>query len=1220
MQVTLQILTALIEKLPRDLPLYAQSVLTILNIVIHSNEISMVEESIPTFEVFCSHQDTATLAADQDYINQYRDVVRRYASFASSDTSLFTKTPLTPPMVLRWRTVGLQAIKSVVSSEALSTDGNKQLNVVIPVVLQNLYANGDPVLSPLQQKAQTVEKQEREQARRRRMSIATVQTVDTVDGNPTSASGSAADADKAAEIEARVLALRCLERIFTAGSNRGQIRLATALVLNFIVSRRPPRGNESKESVGRSNRGNWATNLLEVITNWTPVQDRFIILITVMETLVDRPLTDGHLDPELTLASMMEWLLSSPINLIGLSVMDVLLALLRYSLLLLHLGGRTQKLVPPLRTSPFIQALPQVDEEPSRDGKQRSDTPDSVSAPMRQELLDLLQGCIGNLATHIYYGDQVSDMIKAIVSRLKPSKAPTSSSGEPAAEAESANGKAEQTQDSSSDTLFSFPEARVVALKSIKDILVVANLHNSATGGGPDSRNRVPIHVWESTQWLLRDADKDVRHAFVDAFLYWLQFETNESDLRAPVEPLRITKGAARRDAFEPSDKLAKRVVSKAVQADKPGVESSRFLQLLHFVIYDNASDPTATASDFSLLHLLLVSLVENMGVNATRYGLPVIMSLQSFYLDPTNSVTPLMALRIGSLVHGYLCAVAEKFELEGTRVGNEIINEITRRRREGIWLDNIQLPPRPMTHFYPASEYSSDQDDLPPANKSYYIPFKSLKELVSQIEMIYNTSILTPSASPAGSPGRAFSLSPIGQAYDTPPHARVPAGSQLPSYIKDQMLSVWSRDACLAAMEDEKAMSSSISGSRAGTGAVRNHFSANVYKNGNGSPTATDSSIFNRRYQQSERPISAAHRPASGYGDGGRKSRRQSVPDVSQSATGSSRDSTLRVNELRRVLSVINNTSVRHPSPLRNRPRRGSDVSSTDTMATDNFSNSDAGATAAGVVLERVQPANLEQDTFTIDSERGNEGVSGVHQNGNDNEFQTHSESDIPPVPPLPSSLVIPGGFPADSVSGSNNPSPSHSPSPMDRPATAPSARPTRMPSKDLKSNAPSVRQSRSLTRQKQRAAVNGKDPSYATRSLSRKSSLRRNEDGAEPLPTNYEEEADTHSPQHGLTRSRSMTKDSASRTMSFGRRVDVDKLLEGLVVNNGESQATNMNGNEGAGPHPSTATRKKKEYKFTDADYRDSSPGASRFQPPRPRSIAPSTSMRRGIGPPPY
>jgi len=85
-QVTLQILTALIEKAPRDLPLYAEYVLKILDIILRSKDITMVEASTGTFKAFCEHHDGASLSADQEYSKQYEEIVRMYASFASTQT------------------------------------------------------------------------------------------------------------------------------------------------------------------------------------------------------------------------------------------------------------------------------------------------------------------------------------------------------------------------------------------------------------------------------------------------------------------------------------------------------------------------------------------------------------------------------------------------------------------------------------------------------------------------------------------------------------------------------------------------------------------------------------------------------------------------------------------------------------------------------------------------------------------------------------------------------------------------------------------------------------------------------------------------------------------------------------------------------------------------------------------------------------------------------
>ncbi|EZG01507.1 hypothetical protein H106_08157 [Trichophyton rubrum CBS 735.88] len=996
-QVTMQLLAALIEKLPRDLPLYASSVLAILDTVLqHSNDIAMVEETIPTFQVFCSHQDATALSADIDYINQYRDVVRKYASFTSRTT-----TNTTTATDLRWRNVGLQAIRAVVGSEALGADWSRQLNIVLPVILHCLYHSGDPGLLQLQQRAVCSENLEKEHARRRRMSIATVQTVDTVEaGDPESASGTAADADKAAEVEAQVLAFRCLEKVFTPGSNRLQIRLATALVLEFIVSRNPPRPK---------NDSGWATDLLEVIVNWAPVQDRFVVLVTLVEALAERPLVDGQLEPQLGLVYMIEWLLSSSINLIGLSVMDVLIALLRFIVLLLHLGEGRVRVVPPPSKTAFAHplALAHTDDTAlpttttttttgtaAEDGGTATNSRPS-SGSIRQELLVLLQSSVANLANHVYYTDQVSDMVKTIVSRIRPASAPASSTTNNNSDHES-----ERAADESSvvsDTYFSTPNARIIALKAVKDTLDVANrpgAGSSSRAGGTHARHPVPVHAWEGTQWLLRDPDREVKYAYVDALLCWLKLETNDSDLRAPAEPLKVGK---RKDRGADLSDGAEKLVRKALPASGPddnkvaAAEISRFLQHLHFNIYEIATDPAVSEADILLSHLLLVSLVDRLGVNAIRYGLPVIMKLQSYCLDPSTPASPLKA---GSLVHGYLSAVVERFTLEGTKLGRDILNEVVRRKKNGLWLAKVQLPPLPAARILaeqPLNPSDTNTDPAVQSNKSAYTPFTSVVELVSQIETAYNQSCLSPASSPASSPSAA--TQGLAATLSFHPPARQLPTTLLPSYIKEQMLSSWSREACLASIEQERTQSSSITGSKSGSVPARNHLNvtATAGKNGTASsPTGTDSS--HGHGQKWHRPVSAsaaaaATATAPGTRAESRKDRRQSLTEIphprSPTTASSSKDSTVRVNELRRVLSVMNTSNVRHPSPLRGHSRLCSDdASSAESMVTDTFSTSDAGFSSTGptgnadAVLEKVQQTHAPQ----LDKDKS-----------------------TPPVPPLP-------------------------------------------------------------------------------------------------------------------------------------------------------------------------------------------------------------------------
>ncbi|KAK2757086.1 plasma membrane localization protein [Arachnomyces sp. PD_36] len=1126
-QVTLQILTALIEKLPRDLPLYGQSVLTIIETVIRSNDISMVEETIPTFETFCDHQDVSILTADHEYASQYRDIVRSYAAFAAPSTDA-PKSTLSPPEAIRWRSVGLKAIKSVVSSEALGTDGGKQLNIVVPVILQNLYLGGHDVLTSLQEKAQTSEQQERDQARRRRMSIATVQTVDTVDGHPNSAAGTTADADKAAEIEARVLALRCLERIFTTGSNRSQIRLATGLVLRFITSKSPPRDNTS-------NSGNWATSLMQATATWTPVQDRFAILVTAVETLVSSPTAEGKLEQQVTLASMIDSLLSSSINMIGLSVMDVLIGLVQHILLLLKLGGQDSQITPHHQ-----QPIEHQDEqgsgeaslpEPTVEDAPASEREVSTPSPVRQELVTLLEKCIGDLATHIYYADQVSDMISAIMLRLKPSAvAHTSAAGsENLSVAERSIASPATLQDHQpNNPFFSFATARIVALKAVRNILIVANTREPMKHTGAESRNKVSIRVWEGTHWLLRDKNREVQRAYTEAILSWLQLETSKEDSKVTGEAKKLGRKLSKRGASGHTENSAKRAVSATSQREKlSSAPRSSFLPLLHLAIYENAIEFSANEPDILLLHLLLTSLADKIGVNAVRHSLPVIMRLQEDIASSDAITSPVARRNVSSLVHGYLWALSQRFRFQTSKIGNNIENEISKRKKLGCWLDNIRLPALPLGDIRSIEAHDDPEIHF---DRRAIAPFTAINTLVDHIELAYNEAVASsPISSAPSSPGRVSSLPIFGQGQHSFSSSPKPAADeQLPANAKEEMLSTWSKEICLAVVERENAKTSSLTGSKTGTSGPRNYLTINGNGNENGSPTAGSPTAPYRRNQLHDRPPSTAYGLVGGTGN---HQKIQRGDDSHTPLTSSSRESTVRVNDLRRLLSATNDNSVRHSSPLRGRmdfARRGSrssGTSSRESMISGAFSASDIDTTANPT---SSRPQSLRDGNGRVTQGRDSSATpkatatrvnSGDLENSNGSMTKVIS-NDIPPVPPLPAALSIPGGFP-DSAAGSPTPSPSYSPVRSDfRPSTAPSqprARPTVKPKQDTTS---APRQSRSLSRPKSRKERNvsvGKQASSGS-------------------PIGHANE------------------DNAESSGSPSRGTDVDKLLDGIFTRGAE------------------------------------------------------------------
>lgn len=995
----------------------------------------MIEESVPTFETYCKYVNAPSLSADQDRATHYQSIVQAYTNYASKDHLDSWKVQQDFSMLIRWRTAGLRAIRAIVGSEALSSDSGKQLNTVMPVILENLRLEDGDILASLQQRAQTSEKTDFENARKRRMSIATVATVDTIEEqNPATASGTTADADKVAEDEVRVLAVRCLKQIFAAGtgSNRGQIRLATTLTLRFIALRNPPQTALAEDS--RNTTGNWATSLIEAVTRWTPVQDRFIIVVTAMETLVRSPIIESMLEKQLALATMIDWLLSSSINLIGLSVMDVLLGFINHTLLLLQLGGRDSKILPHHQQSDALDLYRDTQEQFNEGspffetdrGRERPTTESKPSA-VRQDLLLRLQKCIGDLATHIYYTDQVSDMMAAILARLKPSAQSDIASTAAAIEDPSAAARAiaksvSLQEDPNTDGFFSFATARVTALRSIKDILVIANLRKTATGAPAEARSRVGVQVWEGTQWLLRDTDPDVRRAYVDALLTWLKLETNKTDLHLPKDGRKKkTSKAVKKDGDDTA--LGKRAISNASRKE-PKPSHSAFLQLLHLAIYDNALEAPENDAEIMLLHLLLTTLIERLGVNATRTGLPMIFKLQEVVLNNEIVESARGRANIASLVHGYFWALTEKFDFETTKLGTEIHAEVSRRNRHSLWLKSLKIPAATMDHIPLPGAEGDTQTHISDEAIGAIKPFLNGPDLVNAIASSYDESLVAPPTSPPQSPGRIFSVPTLGfgYGYGVQTAARPSSEDQLPEKVKLEMLAEWTREGCIAAVEMQSNKTASLSGSKAGTSGTRQHLGINGLTMAD-TPSGRDSPANGKDLNPD--PALPAYGLFGGLSSLQKLRRANSAGGSPVPLTASSsHESTLRVADLKRALSG-HQAAARRSSPLR-RPISQRDQSQHSSSSESLVSYSEHGESATDVAPSDGMGANIAATAANVSARPQSSGSrfssgQAVTVHDQTTVFLMSSQSDlrlgndVPPVPRIPSSLNLPGTFPRD-------------------------------------------------------------------------------------------------------------------------------------------------------------------------------------------------------------
>ncbi|KAK4229934.1 hypothetical protein QBC38DRAFT_358160 [Podospora fimiseda] len=964
-QVTLQIITALIEKTPKDLPLFASCVLKILELILKSNDITMVESSISTFEAFCAHHDPTSLG-DPEYLRQYISIVQQYATLASTRAIPGRLEP-SKPLALRWRNSGLEAIRSIASSDALSSVTTQQYEVAVPMILENLWTDNENFLDILHQRAEMDDKLGGTALLRRRTSAATVQTAGPDgDPNPIALAGTAGDVDKLAEEDIGVLAMQCLKQIFVA-PNRSQIHAATAALLKFIQER----VSQQEEVVRTDSDGRdsgWAIKVFLLVARWTPVADRFTILVTAMDTLSKFPLSDDTLEQHIVMAAIIASLLRSDINLIGLSVMDVLLQFISHIRRLVQLPGDPNS----MRSEPPLPG--QAD--PRSSTTQKCEDKAEQFAAQRKNLLWRLQECIGDLATHVYYADQISDMISIILNRLKPVRS-NSNAGSPPSEQTPGSSSNALGDDHHLDSLFALTVAKIAALRAIKSILLVANPKSKMSSNRSLSRNHVPMQVWDNTQWLLRDPDGLVRKAYVDAVVTWLERETTKEDSEAKDETGR--QGQKGRDDKNAS--LARRAVSSASTREKP-VKASRshYLQLIHLAVYDNAVQYVDYETDIVLLHVLLAKLVSQLGVNAARYGVPMIFRLQE---DIQDAETPIQKVRIGSLVHGYLWTLTEKFEFEGSEVGRTVHNEIVRRRSKNFWVEGVNIPP-PILELTGTPGMAKPLPRLPlkEIESEALLPFDDRDKLVDAVCTGYQLQSISPPTSPAASPGRSFTHPMLGSSLSAVP--TIETEHEIPSHYRDQMLNDWTREAVLAAVQNTS-KTASLAGSR--TTNTRLAAANGLTANGNGlrpdrvSPHGSRTNL----------------RPSSSPGNIRKSSVRSGRSPVPTCSTTDGQEPVTSVEQLKLVLSGhLQPPATSHGAAF----QQQHDDSSSDSLVSYDMTPSElsfnpaTGEPIGGVELNKV-PTHHERKSSLLG------GPLSSHPTHEEDE-----EAAVPPVPKIPSGI----------------------------------------------------------------------------------------------------------------------------------------------------------------------------------------------------------------------
>lgn len=207
-----------------------------------------------------------------------------------------------------------------------------------------------------------------------------------------------------------------------------------------------------------------------------------------------------------------------------------------------------------VRLAALAGARSERDEELERVNTYKTDRTATSTTQKRaaEELIIYLKDCIANLARHVYYANQVTDMISFIILRVQANPI-TNNASKTSSEESRPDTKADDQADgkvSSNDlassagqpqteakaqalrpSTFNTEAGRQLALEIIKDIIDVAKSSQQFSAGSVViNRNRVPLGVWEGSQWLSRDPSEGVRKAYKEALTMWALHESEEGE------------------------------------------------------------------------------------------------------------------------------------------------------------------------------------------------------------------------------------------------------------------------------------------------------------------------------------------------------------------------------------------------------------------------------------------------------------------------------------------------------------------------------------------------------------------------------------------------------------------------------------------------------------------------------------------------------------------
>ncbi|RIB09433.1 hypothetical protein C2G38_2108639 [Gigaspora rosea] len=424
----------------------------------------------------------------------------------------------------RYRFIGIHALQSALTSGALHTASAKvQLELIVPAILHNLI--DDPGKLNALHKADNKNIVNSDTAKKSRRFSVNVTTISAED--------------------ITYLAYNCLKQLFQL-NNPSYITYSLESSFNFL------------DNVTTWTSSNFTISLISVILSSLKQQCRHILVDYIIQQLEALPSNQSPTPKKVSLVKTLSFILTDDIPIVGLSILEILDCLLRL-------------LLSSLKNTDGIN-----------DCENAADSNESDLLICQQ-----LISCIGGLATHIYYANQVCDIIEYIIQQLHIHPEQTEFS---------------QLGSSNSSIIEGVPlsELRKTLLKCLD--IVVKNNKETEIRHSEITRCEVPVEVFHSSIDLCVDEDLDVRVTYAKVLAKFLDNGNMPRELKDS-DPTQLT------------------------YFNKPAIY---FLNSLHVSLYQYATLKNARPADHVALLSLLRALLIRFRTDQIIRGIPVVFKLQS--------------------------------------------------------------------------------------------------------------------------------------------------------------------------------------------------------------------------------------------------------------------------------------------------------------------------------------------------------------------------------------------------------------------------------------------------------------------------------------------------------------------------------------------------------------------------------------------------------------